>query len=137
MATLRLLHYPAGTSQDEIGAGAHTDYGSLTLLATDGVAGLQVQPRGSEDWINVPHVEGAFVVNIGDCLMRWTNDIYVSNPHRVIPPQRERYSVAFFLDPNPDALIRALPGTGAAKYPEITGADYLMSRLNATYSETS
>ena len=69
--------------------------------------------------------------------MRWTNDIYVSSPHRVLPPKRERYSVAFFLDPNPDALIEALPGTGAAKYPSVTGADYLMSRLNATYAETT
>ena len=135
MATLRLLHYPPG--DNGIGAGAHTDYGSLTLLATDGVAGLQVQPRGSSDWLDVPHEPGACVVNIGDCLMRWTNDIYVSSPHRVLPPKRERYSVAFFLDPNPDALIEVLPGTGAAKYPAVTGADYLMSRLNATYAETT
>ncbi|MEL6584459.1 MAG: 2-oxoglutarate and iron-dependent oxygenase domain-containing protein [Pseudomonadota bacterium] len=135
MATLRLLHYPAGSPQEAIGAGAHTDYGSVTLLATDGVAGLQVQPRGSEEWVDVPHVEGAFVVNIGDCLMRWTNDIYISNPHRVIPPQRERFSVAFFLDPNPDSVIQALPGTGAAKYPPVTGAEYLMGRLTATYAE--
>jgi isopenicillin N synthase-like dioxygenase len=72
---------PAG----EIGAGAHTDYGSLTLLLTDGEPGLEVRPRGG-DWTPVPHVPGAFVVNIGDCLMRWTNDIYVSTPHRVRPP---------------------------------------------------
>lgn len=135
MATLRLLHYPPGRPEDAIGAGAHTDYGSLTLLATDGVAGLQVRPRGTSDWLDVPHVDGTFVVNIGDCLMRWSNDIYISNPHRVIPPARERYSVAFFLDPNPDAVIAALPGTGDAKYSAVSGADYLMARLNATYAE--
>ncbi|MGB0499511.1 MAG: 2OG-Fe(II) oxygenase family protein, partial [Rubricella sp.] len=84
---------------------------------------------------DVPHVEGAFVVNIGDCLMRWTNDLYVSNPHRVIPPARERYSVAFFLDPAPEAIIEALPGTGAPKYPPVTGAEYLASRLEATYAK--
>ena len=133
MATLRLLSYPAASgAEGEIGAGAHTDYGALTLLLTDGVAGLQVRPRGG-DWQDVPHVPDAFIVNIGDCLMRWTNDIYVSTPHRVLPPKHARQSVAFFLDPNPDALVAALPGTGAPKYPPVTGAAYLQSRLSATY----
>jgi len=133
MATLRILAYPEATgTAGEIGAGAHTDYGSLTLLMTDGEPGLQVKPRGG-DWTNVPHVPGAFVVNIGDCLMRWSNDTYVSTPHRVLPPKRRRRSIAFFLDPNPDSVIAALPGTGAAKYAPISGADYLRSRLDATY----
>jgi len=132
MATLRVLRYPAA-SEPGIGAGAHTDYGSITLLMTDGVAGLQVKPRGG-DWMDVPHVPGAFVVNIGDCLMRWSNDTYVSTPHRVLAPQRVRRSIAFFLDPNPDSVIAALPGTGDARYPAISGAEYLRSRLDATYS---
>ena len=135
MATLRLLHYPAASgTEGEIGAGAHTDYGALTLLATDGAPGLQVRPRGG-DWQDVPHVPGAFIVNIGDCLMRWTNDVYVSTPHRVLPPPRPRQSVAFFLDPNPESIIAALPGTGRAKYPPVTGAAYLRSRLEATYEK--
>ena len=84
----------------------HTDYGNLTLLATDDVGGLEVRTRGGE-WIAAPVVPGAFVVNIGDCLMRWTNDIYVSTPHRVFNRSgRERYSIAFFLDPNPEARGR-------------------------------
>lgn len=134
LATLRVLRYPAAPDADdgELGAGAHTDYGSVTLLMTDGEAGLEVQPRGG-DWTPVPHVEDAFVVNIGDCLMRWSNDIYVSTPHRVQRPKRVRRSIAFFLDPNPDSVIEALPGTGDPKYPPITGADYLRSRLDATY----
>ncbi|WP_158968236.1 isopenicillin N synthase family dioxygenase [Chachezhania sediminis] len=133
LATLRLLSYPPGTgAANEIGAGAHTDYGSITLLMTDGEAGLQVRPRG-QGWVDVPHVPGAFVINIADCLMRWTNDIYVSTPHRVLPPKRARRSIAFFLDPNPDSVITALPGTGTAKYPPVTGADYLQMRLDATY----
>ena len=134
LATLRLLHYPpASGAAGEIGAGAHTDYGSVTLLLTDGAPGLQVRPRGG-DWQDVPHVEDAFVVNIADCLMRWSNDIYVSTPHRVLPPARTRRSVAFFLDPDPDAVIAALPGTGEPKYAPVTGADYLRSRLDATYA---
>lgn len=136
MATLRMLRYPpASGAENEIGAGAHTDYGSITLLKTDGVSGLQVKPRG-QDWIDVPHIKGAFIVNIGDCLMRWTNDVYVSTPHRVLPPAKERYSIAFFLDPNPDSVIEKLYTIdGPAKYEPVTGADYLMQRLTATYKQ--
>ena len=135
LATLRMLRYPAGTARDgAIGAGEHTDYGSITILMGDGEPGLQLRPRG-KDWIDVPRVPGAFIVNIADCLMRWTNDIYVSTPHRVLIPKKPRRSLAFFLDPNPDAVIEALPGTGAAKYPPVTGATYLKQRLDATYKE--
>lgn len=141
LATLRLLRYPADDGATGIGAGAHTDYGSVTLLATDGVAGLQIRPRDAKaygrDWIDAPSVPGAFVVNIGDCLMRWTNDVYVSTPHRVLPPPKERLSIAFFLDPNPEAEITPLPSCVSAerpaRYEPISGADYLRSRLDATY----
>ena len=134
LATLRLLRYPPGTgAPGEIGAGEHTDYGTITLLTTDGVPGLQVRERHG-GWIDVPQVEDAFIINIADLLMRWTNDVYVSTPHRVLPPPAERYSLAFFLDPNPDSIIRAIPGTGDPKYPPVSGADYLAMRLNATYN---
>lgn len=139
-ATLRLLRYPAHFDADapagRAGAGAHTDYGNVTLLATDGVAGLQVQRRGG-GWTDVPALPGALVCNIGDCLMRWSNDVYVSTPHRVLPPARERYSVAFFLDPNPDALVSAIPGcvpAGATpRHAPITAGEHLRQRLAATY----
>ncbi len=130
MATLRFLRYPAGDGG--IGAGAHSDYGSVTLLSTDGEAGLQVLGKEGE-WLDVPFQPGALIVNIGDCLMRWSNDLYVSTKHRVLRPKRVRRSIAFFLDPNPDSVISALPGTGEAKYAPITAADYLRSRLDATY----
>ncbi len=134
LAALRLLSYPPATgAAQEIGAGAHTDYGAITLLMTDGEPGLQVRPR-DQDWVDVPHVDGAYVVNIGDCLMRWTNDIYRSTPHRVLPPKRRRRSVAMFIEANPDTIVAALPGTGDPKYPPIRAADYLMSRLDATYA---
>lgn len=139
-ATLRMLRYPAVVAADapagERGAGEHTDYGNVTLLATDGVAGLQVRQRGG-GWIDVPALPGAFVCNIGDCLMRWSNDVYVSTPHRVRAPERERHSIAFFLDPNPDAWVSALPGCVPEglqpKYPPVTAADYLRQRFAATY----
>jgi isopenicillin N synthase-like dioxygenase len=140
MATLRLLHYPlqpATPATGQIGAGTHSDYGDITLLLTDGVAGLEVRKRDGE-WIAAPHVDGAFICNIGDCLMRWTNDVYVSTPHRVVNQGgRERYSVAFFLDPNPDAEVSCLPSCMSAdrppRYEAITAGDYLTERLNATY----
>ena len=132
MATLRILSYPAAPDGKGIGAGAHNDYGSVTFLMTDGVPGLQLRPIGG-DWTDVPHVPGGFVVNIGDCLMHCSNDLYLSPPHRVLPPKTARRSIAFFLDPNPDSIIAALPGTGRAKYAPIKGADYLRSRLDATY----
>jgi isopenicillin N synthase-like dioxygenase len=140
LATLRMLHYPPRPQSHDrapdSGAGMHTDYGNLTILATDGIAGLQVRTR-SGAWLDAPHIPGAFVCNIGDCLMRWTNDVYISTPHRVAIPVQDRYSVAFFLDPNPDARVEVLQGCIApgavAKYRPTTGADYLRERLTATY----
>jgi isopenicillin N synthase-like dioxygenase len=143
MAVLRLLHYPPAPERaqtGQLGAGEHTDYGCVTLLATDGVGGLQVRSR-SGDWLDAPHIPGAFVCNIGDCLMRWTNDIYVSTPHRVVSPAgRERFSVAFFLDPNPDAEIACLPNCATpdrpARYAPIRGDAFLTARLSPTYHKS-
>jgi isopenicillin N synthase-like dioxygenase len=141
LATLRLLHYPpvdGPVDEGQMGAGVHTDYGNVTLLATDEVGGLMVQDR-SGIWIDAPIVPGAFVCNIGDCLMRWTNDVYVSTPHKVVSPRgRDRHSIAFFLDPDPDALVACLPTCAGpdrpARYQPVTGADYLRSRLEPTYT---
>jgi isopenicillin N synthase-like dioxygenase len=138
LATLRLLHYPAGAGTGApLGAGEHTDYGNVTVLATDGVAGLEVRRRGG-GWGAVPQIPGAFVCNIGDCLMRWTNGLYASTPHGVRAPVAERYSAAFFLDPNPDAVVAALPSCigpdSPPGWPPITGAAYLRERLDATYA---
>lgn len=142
LATLRLLHYPESPAQLEegqYGAGEHTDYGCVTLLATDDAGGLEVRTRDGE-WLPAPYIPDTFVCNIGDCLMRWTNDTYVSTPHRVVNPSgRERYSVAFFLDPNPEAIVECLPGCATdenpAKYPPIRSDDFLLSRLNPTYEK--
>jgi isopenicillin N synthase-like dioxygenase len=141
IATLRLLHYPPvdGPAPDgQLGAGEHTDYGNVTLLATDAVGGLMVRDRSGR-WLDAPVIPDTFVCNIGDCLMRWSNDVYVSTPHKVIsPPGKDRYSVAFFLDPNPDAMVACLPTCigpdRPAKYAPITGAEFLRSRLEPTYA---
>jgi isopenicillin N synthase-like dioxygenase len=138
---LRLLKYPPHPAMfdgSQYGAGTHTDYGNLTLLAQDEVGGLEVRSRDGT-WLDVPPLPGALVCNIGDCLMRWSNDTYVSTPHRVVNrANRERYSVAFFGDPNADALVTCLPTCLAPgespKYPPITYGEYLRSRYDATYS---
>lgn len=140
MAVLRLLRYPAPAGDPgaagELGAGTHTDYGNITLLATDGEPGLEIRRRDGA-WIEAPPVPGALICNIGDLLMRWTNDVYVSTPHRVRVPKRERCSIAYFLDPNPEAEVAVLPACTApgapARYPPILAADYLRQRLDATY----
>lgn len=140
---LRLLHYPGelGNSEEQIyGASAHSDYGMLTLLATDGVAGLQVcreKLRQPQVWEDVPHVHGAFIVNIGDMMERWTNCLFRSTLHRVLPTGRERYSMAFFLDPNPNCVIECLESccseSSPPRYRPIRSGDYLQERLRLTY----
>jgi isopenicillin N synthase-like dioxygenase len=135
-AIVRLLHYPIASAAEQVGAGAHTDYGNITLLATDDVGGLEVRDR-SGAWIEATPMPGAFIVNIGDCLMRWTNDVYVSTPHRVFNRSgRERYSIAFFFDPNPEAAVVAIPSCVAAgespRYAPVQAGDYLTYRLEAS-----
>ncbi len=140
LAVLRLLHYPPHPGQfdgSQYGAGPHTDYGNVTVLAQDDAGGLEVRARDG-GWIDATPIPGAFVCNIGDCLMRWSNDTYVSTPHRVVNRSgRERFSVAFFCDPNADARVECLStctGEGRpARYPPTTGAAYLKERLDATY----
>ncbi|MTH96284.1 isopenicillin N synthase family oxygenase [Roseibium sp. RKSG952] len=140
LATLRLLHYPPqpdDVPEGQVGAGTHTDYGNLTLLMPGGVGGLEVQRRDGT-WIAAPALPGCFVCNIGDCLMRWTNDTYVSTPHRVVNRAgRDRYAIAFFLDPNPDALVECLETCQGPDrppiYPPVLAADYVRMKLDATY----
>lgn len=140
---LRLLHYPGCLEQSDhevFGASAHSDYGMVTLLATDGVRGLQVcrdKVRQPQVWEDVNHINGAFIVNIGDMLERWTNCLFRSTLHRVLPGQ-ERYSMAFFLDPNPDCLVECLPSccseASPPRYPPIRAGDYLQERFRLTYA---
>jgi isopenicillin N synthase-like dioxygenase len=139
LAVLRVLHYPSRPMtpdrNPESGAGTHTDYGNLTILATDTVGGLQVQTRSGE-WIDVPKIPGTFVCNISDLLMQWTNDVYVSTPHRVAIPVQDRYSVAFFLDPNPEAHVEVLkscvPDGASPKYQPTNALDYWRYRLQGS-----
>lgn len=133
ITAMRLNFYPAQTEAPlpgQLRAGEHTDYGNFTILNGENApGGLQVRTRGGE-WLDVETEPSSFVVNIGDLLMRWTNDRWVSNTHRVVNPpdpvaaRAQRLSIAFFHHPNYDAAIECIASTGEAKYPPVRSGDY-------------
>jgi len=141
IAVLRLLHYPPqapDASSLERGIGAHTDFGAVTILLQDDVGGLQVWDRVSNVWVDVEPIQGGLVVNLGNLMMRWTNDRYISNLHRVINKTgRERYSVPFFFSGNPDFLVKCFPQCEdeevGAKYSPIRVEDWIGGRYADTY----
>jgi isopenicillin N synthase-like dioxygenase len=131
IGTMRLNYYPRQHRPPlpgQLRAGAHTDYGGLTILNGEDVpGGLQVRARDGR-WIDVRTGPDHFVVNIGDLLMRWTNDRWLSNLHRVVNPpqggQAARLSIAFFNHPNWDVMIECVAPAGLAKYEPVMSGDY-------------
>ncbi|KAL1318733.1 hypothetical protein HN51_071034 [Arachis hypogaea] len=144
IAVLRLLHYEGRISDPTkglFGAGAHTDYGLITLLATDEISGLQIckdRDAKPQKWEDVPPMKGAFIVNIGDMLERWSNCVFKSTLHRVLGNGKERYSIPFFLEPSHECLVECLPtcksATNPPKFPPILCQDYLSQRYNDTHA---
>jgi len=130
MATLRLIHYPpqpAPVIDNQIGCGAHTDWGAVTLLLQDDAGGLEVQDASGE-WLYADPLPGAFVVNVGDMMPVWTNGAYSSNPHRVRNRNhdRHRYSAPLFIDPDYFARVECLdafrrPGEAPRLAPRTVG----------------
>lgn len=153
--TLRLLHYPPVAKrlfkEGRVRAGAHSDYGSVTLLFQDTRGGLQVENPNGKGWMDVGPREGCVVVNAGDLLSRWSNGLVKSTKHRVVEPPLldghggggdeiipARYSVAYFCNPDFDRWIEALPGTYGGdkrgkRWDGINSGEYLVQRLTATY----
>jgi len=142
IATLRMLHYPpqaASAAPNQLGAGAHTDWGLVTLLAQDGVGGLEVRNADSE-WIKAPPIAGTYVVNTGDLLQRWSNDMYKSNMHRVLNRNdsgKSRYSIPFFQDGDNDAMVTCFESCHGSdnprKYPDCNIGEYLGMKIRETY----
>lgn len=136
---LRMFHYEPGDdaldAKPAVLTDPHTDYGLITLLATDGVPGLEVRPLGGT-WTTVDAPARSLIVNLGDMLARWTNDRYVSTPHRVTtPPSRHRYSVPFFVNPDPATTVSCLPACVTqdrpCRYVPVTAGEFLAERIAA------
>ncbi len=147
-STLRLLHYLGmeDAKPEDFRfwrAGAHTDFDCLTLLHQKaGHGGLQLCPGKDTEgraigWTDVPPLEGVITCNIGDMLMRWSDDKLLSNLHRVRMPKPDeylgpRYSLAFFCQANTDAMLAGPEG----KYEPMTAHDYIQMRLGANFHKT-
>lgn len=146
---IRVINYPdqpVAPPAGQLRAGAHSDYGALTILKSENVpGGLQVLNRAG-DWVEVEPPSGAFVVNIGDLMMHWTNDRWTSTLHRVVNPPRDvalgsrRQSIVFFFQPNYDALIECLPScTGPdhpPRYEPVTSGEHRLRKFLRTVSPT-
>ncbi|KAI0832597.1 Clavaminate synthase-like protein [Trametes gibbosa] len=151
---LRLLSYPPIKTQllssdGQARAGAHSDYGTLTLLFQDSVGGLEVQNPHTGQFQPATPIPGTIVINAGDLLARWSNDVLRSTLHRVVAPPAKaiseteaitpaRQSIAYFCNPNQGAEIACLPTClvpgSKPKYPPVTTEEYIVGRLQATYA---
>jgi len=148
-SNLALFNYPEQVKQPESGqirGGAHTDFGSLTIVHADWAApgGLQVQTKAKK-WMDVEAPADAFVINIGDMMARWTNERWTSTLHRVANPatssnrSTRRQSAVFFHTPNQDALVACLPSCrdadNSAKYTPITVGEHFLMKMGKMYEE--
>jgi isopenicillin N synthase-like dioxygenase len=141
MCTVRLLHYPphpTGAEENQLGAGAHTDWGAITMLLQDDCGGLELRNSAGE-WIRADPVKGAFVVNLGDMVRRWSNDLYQSTMHRVLNnvSGRDRYSVASFFNPDHfyrvECLATCLPAGDTPRYQPVTVGEHIEDMFQRTY----
>ncbi|MFD6248188.1 isopenicillin N synthase family dioxygenase [Streptomyces roseolus] len=145
MTNLTANYYPAQPeppAPGQLRKGVHSDWGSLTILYQDqGAGGLQVLDKAGE-WLDVPYIEGSFVVNIGDLMAIWTNNRWVSTVHRVVNPPRElagqeRYSVPFFHQPAYDALIECIPTCAGpdnpARHEPVRSGAYITGKFSRAY----
>jgi len=146
ISQLRIMHYPPPREPPmpgQLRAGAHSDLGMMTLLYSDNdVGGLEVMDRAG-NWVRVPRMEGAFTVNLGDLMMRWTNDRWRSTLHRVVNPPgisdaiSRRLSIGMFFIPNYDAVVASLDRTSPPLYAPSTVAEYRTARFASTASQAA
>ena len=144
ISMLRLICYPPylqAPAEGQLRAGVHTDLNMLTFVHADSdVGGLEVRARDGS-WIAPPASADSYIVNVGDILMRWTNDHWVSTPHRVANPpagwNHRRISVPFFFQANYDTVVSCLPTRGPPKYPPVSVGAYRAERFARTSNQTS
>ena len=137
---LRMTHYPyrAVLADDDFGIAPHTDTSFLTLLAPNDIPGLSIRTQSGK-WIDAPVIPGAFVVNGGQLLQRWTNDYFLATPHRAVNRSGgERYALAFFCDSNIDWPVAAVPTCvgpdNPPKYPTTYYTEYMIGYQQRTYN---
>ena len=135
----RFTHYPPRESYEdnEFSIAPHTDSGFMTLLAPSALPGLSIR-LPDETWLDVPADQDAFIVNGGDILRRWTNDRFLSTPHRAINGSgRSRYAIPFFFDTHPDTVISCLPTCQSPDnppmYPPTTYDEYALWYATRNY----
>lgn len=132
MWSFRLSHYPPADAEDEQwGLAPHTDGGFLTFLPDNTIPALEIRPAGQSEWVPAPSMPGAFLVNGGDALHRWTNGRFLSTEHRVRPSGAcDRYALPFFFGPNATARIAPLVTASRPKadsaWPAITYGEYYL-----------
>ena len=139
IARSSIIHYPPQSEvlgEEQFGVAPHTDYGCLTLLWQDQVGGLEVQNREGE-WVTAHPIDNTLVVNVGDLLMRWTNEGFISTPHRVVNRKgQERYSMVIAWDPNFDTIVdpSVVCQNGALPlYSPLSCGDYVLSRFDSSF----
>ena len=139
---MRISNYPPYEKNKEKhvgnGIGSHIDYGFLTILLQDKVDGLEIK-NSNDEWYSAPTVPGAFLINIGHMIQRWTNDYYRATIHRVISPKnKNRCSLPFFLEPNLDTIVSPLEKfcskDNLPRYDAIHFGDYIKQTFRASYS---
>jgi len=151
-SALRAINYPEQTQAPEPGqlrAGAHTDYGTLTILRQEaGRAGLEVHDGATDSWVPIPPAEGALVINIGDLMARWTNDRWTSTLHRVVNPDaaagapatasQRRQSMPFFHNANYSTIVECLPSCladgEAPRYEPVMAGPHLAGKTTKSVS---
>jgi isopenicillin N synthase-like dioxygenase len=136
ICNLRLLHYPPHTSKDprQRGAGAHTDFGAITLLLQDMSGGLEVLDYATGQYVPVDPNPDAYVVNIGDMMQMWTKGVYKSTMHRVINKgSGDRYSMPFFFDGNAEVKLNPLDGSAPPDGDAPTVLEHMAERFGTTY----
>jgi isopenicillin N synthase-like dioxygenase len=138
LTQLRLLHYPPQPPEAGAeGVEAHTDPGALTVLLQDSVGGLEARNRAGS-WIAAPPIPYSFVINIGDMMQRWTNDRFVSTPHRVANRTgRDRISVPFFVNPDFGAMITPVADAGEPRYAPLACGPYIEAAYRAAWPRAS
>jgi isopenicillin N synthase-like dioxygenase len=137
---LRMTHYPyqPDLAEDEFGIAPHTDTSFLTLLAPNDIPGLSIRMQSGK-WIDAPAIPGAFVVNGGQLLQRWTTDYFLATPHRAVNRSGgERYALAFFCDANIDWPVAAVPSCvgpdNPPRYPTTYYTEYMIRYQQRTYN---